>query len=101
MTNVSDAHTSTVAEERPGLAELVREIRRVTDASSDPQTTASAVADVLVASKPTTALLTEEEQAGSPDGYIRFTLHAERDFSVVGLVWRPGQATEVHDHLVW
>ena len=101
MTDLSDAHTPTVAEDRPGLADLVREIRKCTEASSDPQTIATAVAEALVASKPTTALLTEEERAGSPEGYIRYTLHAERDFSIVGLVWRSGQATEVHDHLVW
>ncbi len=101
MTNLSDAHTPTLAEDRPGLADLVREIRTCAEASSDPQTIATAVAEALVASKPTTALLTEEERAGSPEGYIRYTLHAERDFSIVGLVWRPGQATEVHDHLVW
>ena len=101
MTHLSEAQSAAVDDVRPGLADLVRDVRRCTEASSDPQTIATAVADVLVAAKPTTALLTEEERAGSPDGYIRYTLHAEQDFSVVGVVWRPGQVTEVHDHIVW
>jgi 3-mercaptopropionate dioxygenase len=101
MTHLSEAQSAAVDETRPGLADLVRDVRRCTEASSDPQTIATAVADVLVAAQPTVALLTEEEQAGSADGYIRFTLHAEQDFSVVAVVWRPGQVTEVHDHIVW
>ncbi|MFD0520068.1 cysteine dioxygenase family protein [Paractinoplanes durhamensis] len=30
-------------------------------------------------------------------------MHAEPDgsFSVLGLVWRPGQGTRIHDHLTW
>ena len=30
-------------------------------------------------------------------------MHAEPDgsFSVVGLVWRPGQITPIHDHVTW
>jgi 3-mercaptopropionate dioxygenase len=102
MTDLSNAGAPMLAEEdRPGLLDLVRQVRSCTETSSDPATIATAVADVLVAAQPTTALLTDEESAGSPDGYIRHTLHAEADFSVVAVVWRPGQVTEVHDHLVW
>jgi 3-mercaptopropionate dioxygenase len=30
-------------------------------------------------------------------------LHSERDgsFSIVALVWRPGQVTPIHDHVTW
>lgn len=30
-------------------------------------------------------------------------LHAETDgtFSILGLVWRPGQSTRIHDHVTW
>ena len=102
MTHLSDTTSPAVdAPTRPGLGDLVREVRRCTQASSDPATIATTVADVLVAAQPTAELLTEEEQAGSPEGYIRYTLHAEADFSIVGVVWRSGQVTEVHDHLVW
>jgi len=102
MTHLSDAQSSVVDEApRPGLADLVREVRRCTQESSDPATIATLVADALVRAEPTTGLLTEQERAGSPEGYIRYTLHAEAAFSVVGVVWRPGQITEIHDHLVW
>lgn len=46
-------------------------------------------------------LLTAAERAGSPDDYTRHTLHTEATFSVSAVVWRPGQVTEIHDHLVW
>ncbi|MGH3347696.1 MAG: hypothetical protein ACRDO4_12005 [Nocardioides sp.] len=101
MTHLSDAQSAAVDEARPGLADLVRDVRRCTEALSDPQAIATAVAEVLVAARPGTDLLTEEEAAGSPDGYIRHTLYAEADFSVVAVVWRQGQVTEVHDHIVW
>ena len=47
------------------------------------------------------ALLTCVERAGSADGYVRHTLHAETTFSISAVVWRPGQMSEIHDHLVW
>jgi hypothetical protein len=38
-------------------------------------------------------VLTPEQQVGSPDDYCAHNLHVELDgsFSIVGLVWRPGQ----------
>jgi predicted metal-dependent enzyme (double-stranded beta helix superfamily) len=56
---------------------------------------------VLEQTSPDVSLLTESERAGSADGYVRHTLHAEAGFSVSAVVWRPGQVTEIHDHLVW
>jgi 3-mercaptopropionate dioxygenase len=48
-------------------------------------------------------VLTAEQRLGSPDGYQGHTLHVEPDgsFSIVGLVWRPGQITRIHDHVNW
>jgi len=36
-------------------------------------------------------------------GYRSHALHVEpdRSFSVVALVWSPGQMTRIHDHLTW
>ena len=90
-----------VEHDRPGLDTLVQQIRRRTAKGADPATTAREVADVLERLAPTPDLLTEAERAGSPDGYTRHTLHAEASFTVAAVVWRPGQLTEVHDHLVW
>lgn len=93
--------SATVRHDRPGLDTLVEQIQRRTAVGADPVTTAQWVAEVLEQVGPAPELLTEEERAGSPDGYTRHTLHTESAFSISAVVWRPGQITEVHDHLVW
>jgi predicted metal-dependent enzyme (double-stranded beta helix superfamily) len=86
---------------RPGLAELVARIQRCANQQADPRTVAQQVAGVLVEMEPGVDLLSAAERAGTADGYTRHTLHAEAAFSVSAVVWRPGQVTEIHDHLVW
>ncbi|GAA3150992.1 cysteine dioxygenase family protein [Planomonospora alba] len=86
---------------RPGLAELVADIREVTARPAAPRRTALAVADALRERLPSPGILTEEERAGSPAAYTRHILHTESAFSVVAIVWRPGQGTGVHDHIAW
>ena len=48
-------------------------------------------------------MLTAAQRLGSPDDYRGHTLHVEPDgsFSIVALVWRPGQLTRIHDHVTW
>ena len=87
--------------DRPGLAELVRRIRECTRQESDPRRTAQLVADVLTDLRPTADLLTATEREGTAEDYSRLTLHTEATFSISAVVWRPGQITEIHDHLVW
>lgn len=86
---------------RPGLAELIERIRQCTRQESDPPITTQLVANVLTELRPTAQLLTAAEREGSADGYTRHTLHTEPAFSISAVVWRPGQITEIHDHLVW
>ncbi|REE96697.1 cysteine dioxygenase family protein [Thermomonospora umbrina] len=86
---------------RPGLDALVARLRPAARRRADPRTISQQVADMLVETKPSVDLLTAAERAGSPDGYTRHTLHTEATFSVSAVVWRPGQVTEIHDHLVW
>jgi len=47
--------------------------------------------------------LAPEHQVGSRDGYRQHLLHVSpsRRLSVVALVWLPGQATPIHDHVSW
>jgi predicted metal-dependent enzyme (double-stranded beta helix superfamily) len=92
---------TTDTQTRPGLAELVDRIRDRTQQGSDPRTIAQHVADVLTDLRPTVELLTATEREGAADGYTRHTLHTETTFSISAVVWRPGQITEIHDHLVW
>jgi len=48
-------------------------------------------------------ILTARERLGDPSRYQAHLLHVEPDgsFSVLALVWRPGQATTIHDHVAW
>jgi predicted metal-dependent enzyme (double-stranded beta helix superfamily) len=48
-------------------------------------------------------LLLPEHRTGDPAAYRSHLLHVASDgaFSVVALVWLPGQATAIHDHLAW
>jgi predicted metal-dependent enzyme (double-stranded beta helix superfamily) len=85
------------------LSPLVAGIRAAVDIHADWAETAQLVADQLRRHLPTPDVLTAEQRLGSPDGYRTHTLHVEPDgsFSIVALVWRPGQFTRVHDHITW
>jgi len=85
------------------LTELVDGVRTAVDAHVGWSETAQRVAEQLRRHLPTTDVLTEEQRAGSPDDYRAHTLHVEPDgsFSIVALVWRPGQLTRIHDHVTW
>ncbi|GAA4634560.1 cysteine dioxygenase family protein [Actinoallomurus vinaceus] len=88
---------------RPGLEDLVTGVRSVVDLHTDWRETARLVAAELRQHMPTPDVLTAEERIGDPDRYVSHTLYVERGgaFSVVGLVWRPGQVTPIHDHVTW
>lgn len=47
--------------------------------------------------------LNPEHRRGLPDRYRQHVLHVSPDgsFSVVTLVWLPGQKTPIHDHVTW
>ena len=61
------------------------------------------VAAALRPRLPSPAILTSEQRYGDPLSYRCHLLHAEPDgsFSVLAVVWRPGQETAVHDHVTW
>jgi 3-mercaptopropionate dioxygenase len=85
------------------LAELVAAVRPVIDPQAAWSETAQLVAEQLRRHLPSPDVLTPEQRRGSADGYRSYTLHVEPDgsFSIIGLVWRPGQVTRIHDHLTW
>ena len=85
------------------LSPLVAGIRPAVASRADWAETAQLVADQLRRHLPTPEALTAEQRLGSPDGYRSHTLHAEPDgsFSIIALVWRPGQLTRIHDHMTW
>lgn len=102
---VSPSVVSAVAPAGTGtsLASLAAAIRREVRARASWQGTADRVAAVLRRRLPGPGLLTPGQLAGDPAGYQTHLLHAEPDgsFSIVVMVWRPGQRTPIHDHLAW
>jgi predicted metal-dependent enzyme (double-stranded beta helix superfamily) len=84
-------------------AALLTAIRGATARHADWDQTAALVAAQLRGHLPGPEILTAAEREGSQDGYVSYTLHVEPDgaFSVLAVVWRPGQQTPIHDHVTW
>ena len=85
------------------LSPLVAGIRTAVDGHADWAQTAQLVADQLRRHLPTPDVLTAVQRLGSPDDYCAHNLYVEPDgsFSIVALVWQPGQLTRIHDHVTW
>jgi predicted metal-dependent enzyme (double-stranded beta helix superfamily) len=85
------------------LGRLVTGVRTAVDRHADWSDTAQLVADQLRAHLPGRDVLTSEQRLGSPDRQASHPLHVEPDgsFSIVAVVWRPGQVTPIHDHTTW
>ncbi|MCS0635841.1 cysteine dioxygenase family protein [Streptomyces sp. LP05-1] len=95
--------TTTIAATTVRLRALVAEIREAVDRGLPPGPTAQLVADLLTPHLGAPDLLLPEHHEGDPDRYRQHVLHAEPDggFSLVALVWLPGQITPIHDHVAW
>jgi predicted metal-dependent enzyme (double-stranded beta helix superfamily) len=95
----------TATEIRPvgELSRLAAGVRAAVATGAAWPETAQLVADQLRRHLPTTDVLTAAQRLGSPDDYSAHNLHIEPDgsFSIVALVWRPGQITRIHDHVTW
>lgn len=85
------------------LNELAHQVRRRVQRQAAPAVTADLVADALGPFMSAPDLLTEQQRTGAEQHYVQHLLHAEPDgsFSIVALVWLPGQQTAVHDHVAW
>jgi 3-mercaptopropionate dioxygenase len=85
------------------LSALVAGTRSAVERHADWAETARLVTDALRRHLPTPDVLTPEQRLGSPNEYSGHTLYVEPDgsFSIVALVWRPGQITRIHDHVTW
>ncbi|MFI1395420.1 cysteine dioxygenase [Streptomyces sp. NPDC020681] len=85
------------------LDALIAEIREAVGRGLPPDLTAYLVGERLAPHLGADDLLTLEQQESDPERYRQHLLHAEHDgsFSVVALVWLPGQGTSVHDHVSW
>ncbi|ONI91559.1 cysteine dioxygenase [Saccharothrix sp. ALI-22-I] len=85
------------------LTDLVVAVRQAIDVRTGWTDTAELVADQLRAHLPGPEILTPDQRLGQPDRVADHLLHAEPagTFSILGLVWRPGQTTRIHDHITW
>ncbi len=88
---------------RPALARLADDLDRAVRGHRSDARTAEAVAAALTPYLGAADLLTPEQRRGDPERYRQHLLHVADDgaFSLVALVWLPGQATPVHDHICW
>jgi predicted metal-dependent enzyme (double-stranded beta helix superfamily) len=85
------------------LGTLIGAVRSVTRRQLGWARTADMVSERLRQHLPEPDILTPQQRDGGPLTYRCHLLHAEADgtFSVVAMVWRPGQATPIHDHVTW
>lgn len=95
--------TVTRTDASPTLARLVESIRRVVRSGGADRQVADAVAALLQPYLSVEGLLTESQREPDPNHYRQHILHVEDDgsFSIVALVWLPGQETPIHDHVSW
>jgi len=86
-----------------GIAPLADAVREAVRQSNEPGTTADLVARQLRRHLPAADVLTAEQRLGDAHRYAQHVLHVEPDggFSIVAVVWRPGQETPIHDHISW
>src|SRR3982074_3807060 len=84
------------------LSPLVAGIRTAVESHADWAETAQLVADQLRRHLPTLDVLTAAQRLGSPDAYCAHNLYGEPDgsFSILALVWRPGQIIRIHDESI-
>jgi 3-mercaptopropionate dioxygenase len=103
MTTAPPAHRLAVPAAGPVLIDLIAAVRHVIAMRADWARTAILVADRLRAHLPGPGILTPAQRRGDPGRPAGHVLHAEPDgtFSILGLVWRPGQSTRIHDHITW
>lgn len=87
----------------PALERLITAVREVVRRGSDAAATGAAVVELLRPHLGSDELLNEAQLEPAIDCYRQHVLHVEPDgsFSVVALVWLPGQATPIHDHVSW
>jgi predicted metal-dependent enzyme (double-stranded beta helix superfamily) len=85
------------------LADLTADLDRAVRGHSSDAATAEAASRALAGYLGAEGLLTEGQRQGDPERYRQHVLHVADDgaFSLVALVWLPGQATPVHDHVCW
>lgn len=94
--------TGTTAPVAP-LTVLVRDLAGAVRTTAPGRARVDAVGHALAPHLGDPRLLAPADCVGDPDHYRQHVLHVADDgaFSLVALVWQPGQTTVVHDHVSW
>ncbi len=98
------SNTSTCTEKNSAaLEQLIAAVRALVRSETDPVRTGNAVAELLQSYLKMPGLLSASQKMPDACEYCRHILHVEPDasFSIVALVWLPGQETAIHDHVSW
>jgi 3-mercaptopropionate dioxygenase len=95
--------TRTELQVRPAIRDLAREIESIVREQVPAIETARRVAGALQGVLGEPDLLLPEQETAKSDCYCQHVLYADPDgeFSIVSLVWLPGQRTCIHDHISW
>jgi predicted metal-dependent enzyme (double-stranded beta helix superfamily) len=103
MSSPQHTHPLAQLDPAPGLDALVSAVRVAVGKRANWRDTAELVASALERHLPSPSMLTAEQRTGDLETYKSEVLHSEPDgsFSIVALVWRPGQVTPIHDHVTW
>jgi predicted metal-dependent enzyme (double-stranded beta helix superfamily) len=87
----------------PALRRFTNRLATIADHADDPGDIAAAAGRLLAELREFDRLLDPAERAPDPVQYRQHILHVDPSgrFSVVALVWLPGQVTAIHDHVAW
>lgn len=100
MTKTNMAVTDTAA--NPGLCTLIERTKQAL-ADGACESAMAELEDAIVAAIKDKDLLTPAQKEGGDKCYHRHILHADKEtpFTILSLVWRPGQASPIHGHRAW
>jgi predicted metal-dependent enzyme (double-stranded beta helix superfamily) len=87
----------------PALSRFIEGVRAIVSTDDNAARIGSAVAELLQPLLGREDLLHADQLEPDPTRYRQHVLHVEPDnsFSVVALIWLPGQTTCIHDHVSW
>lgn len=88
---------------RAALTRFTEAMDRAAATCDDPTALAARASVELASLLAHPEAICEEHRVSSDDGYRQHVVHvhAEGRYSLVALVWQPGQATPIHDHRCW
>jgi len=95
--------TTTLTRSASALTALVGDLDHAVRSAAPGTERVDAVGHALAPHLGDPRLLSPDQCVGDPDHYRQHVLHVADDgaFSLVALVWLPGQTTAIHDHVSW